>query len=415
MRPVTPIVHAFRRRATVVLLTLAAVAPASVYSQSFASSASPTAVAAAATAQPLEWTRSDIDALIGVVESAAAEGLDPRDYNIAALREAADSDVSSSLVMDIALRLASDFRYGRVSQSDRVDWHSDAQPNRLLLTSIIAQAVRENRIEEAFERLLPQTDDYRALKRALAETPASDTARRTALRVNLERWRWMPRELGDKHIFVNIPSYRVELVENGDVVAEHAAVVGKPSTPTPTFSTEVRGVRLNPTWAVPPGLKAEKLAMYRRNPAAAKRKGYSVKQGPDGPSIFQAPGPANTLGQVRLIMPNPYMIYLHDTPEKQLFGKTARALSSGCVRTERPVEFAERLITDDGTDSSVVDAALATRATREIGLNKAVPVHITYMTAEADAAGGVKLLSDPYGRDARVARALGGRMELASN
>lgn len=413
MRAVSPIVQAFRRRSTVVLLSLAAVAPASAYAQSMATGASPTATASA-TAQPVEWAKSDIAALVGVIETAEAEGLDPHDYNIAALREAAAGGRASSLVMESALRLASDFRYGRVSGSDRVDWHSDQEPNRLLLTSIIAQAVRENRIADAFERLLPQSDDYKALKRALAETPASDAARRMALRVNLERWRWMPRELGAKHIFVNIPSYRVELVENGDIVADHAAVVGKPSTPTPTFSTEVRGVRLNPTWAVPPGLKAEKLALYKRNPAAARRKGYSIKYGPDGPTIFQAPGPANALGQVRLVMPNPYMIYLHDTPEKQHFGKNARALSSGCVRTDRPVEFAARLIADDGRDTAVVDAALATRKTREIELTKAVPVHITYMTAEADSAGGVKLLSDPYGRDARVAKALSGRMELAS-
>lgn len=407
--------HAFRRRATVLLCSLAAVVPVSVHSQPVTNGVSP-AASAAASAPSIEWTPSGIRALIRVVESAEGEGLSPRDYQLTALHEAADGNISSSVATEVALRLANDFRYGRVPKSDRVDWHSDAQPNRPLLTSLIAQAVRDNRIEQVFERLLPQSDDYRALKRALAETPASDTARRTALRVNLERWRWMPRDLGTKHVFVNIPSYRVELVEDRAVVAEHAAVVGKLSTPTPTFSTEVRGVRLNPTWAVPPGLKAEKLAMYKRNPAAAKRKGYSLKNGPDGPAIFQAPGPANALGQVRLIMPNPYMIYLHDTPEKQHFSRSARALSSGCVRTERPVEFAERLISDDGQDATVVGSVLATRATREISLGTPVPVHITYMTAEADTAGGVKLLSDPYGRDARVARALGGgRMELASN
>lgn len=406
MRPVSPIVHAFRRRATVVLLTLAAAVPTSAYAQ--------TATVYAA-APAVEWTKADAKALIGVIEAAGAEGLDPRDYGLDALRQTATRDLPPpSILMDAALRLASDFRYGRVPQSDRVDWHGSEAPNRLLLTQIIAQAVVDNRIEQAFERLLPSHDDYRALKRALAETPAADAKRRTALKVNLERWRWMPRELGDKHVFVNVPAYRVELVDGGGVVAEHAAVVGKPSTPTPAFSTEIRAVRFNPGWAVPPGLKKQKLSLYKRNPAAARRMGYSVSYTPDGVAIWQKPGPGNALGQVRIVMPNPYMIYLHDTPDKQLFARSARALSQGCVRTERPVEFAERLLADDGKDTSVVDAALATRATKEIGLDRPVPVHVAYLTADADASGTVKLLPDPYGRDARVARALGGTLQIAA-
>lgn len=412
MRSVTPIVHAFRRRATVVLLSLAAVVPASAYGQSLPTTADP---AAALQVAPVSWSKSSAKALISVIEGSAAEGLDPRDYGIGRLRDAvARGQIDPVTFNASAMKLANDYRYGRVPRSDRVDWTSEPA-NPLLLASIVSQAVREDRVEEAFERLLPQNEDYKALKRALAETPAADSARRTALRVNMERWRWVKRELGDKHIFVNIPSYRVELVDDGAVVAEHAAIVGKPSTPTPAFSTEVKAVRFNPGWAVPPGLKAQKLAMYRRNPAAAQRQGYFIKNGPDGPAIFQKPGPGNALGQVRLVMPNPYMIYLHDTNEKKLFDRNARALSQGCVRTERPVEFAERLLTEDGTDRSQIDEALAKRATRELDLQRPVPVHITYITAEADAGGSVKLLTDPYGRDARVARALGGRVDLASN
>lgn len=406
MRPASPIVHAFRRRATVVLLTLAAAVPTSAQAQTATiPAASPT----------VEWSKVDARALIEVIESAEAEGLDPRDYGLEALHQAVMRDMPPSpLFMEAALRLASDFRYGRVAIGDRVDWHGSEAPNRLLLTQIIAQAVAEDRIKEAFEGLLPAHDDYRALKRALAETPAVDARRRTALRVNLERWRWMPRVLGDRHVFVNVPAYRVELVDGGGVVAEHAAVVGKPSTPTPAFSTEIRAVRFNPGWAVPPGLKKQKLSLYKRNPAAARRMGYSVTYTPDGVSIWQKPGPGNALGKVRIVMPNPYMIYLHDTPDKALFARAARALSQGCVRTERPIEFAERLLADDGTDTAVVDAALATRATEEIALNRPVPVHVAYLTADADASGTVSILADPYGRDARVARALDGVTQIAS-
>ena len=427
MSPVSPIVHAFRRRATVVLLSMAAVVPASGFAETgrVASELAPAIAATPSVAPvletathiaPVSWSRRNAEALIDVIEAAADEGLDPRDYDIARLREAVDSGlIDPVLFNESAMRLAGDYRYGRVARSERVDWASEAA-NPLLLASIVAQAVRENRIAATFERLLPQSEDYAALRRALAETPASDTARRTALRVNLERWRWMPRELGDRHILVNIPAYRVELVESGAVVAEHSAIVGKPSSPTPMFSTEVRAVRFNPGWAVPPGLKAEKLAMYKRNPAAARRQGYYVKNGPNGPAIFQKPGPANALGQVRLIMPNPYMVYLHDTPQKSLFAKNARALSAGCVRTERPVEFAERLLTDDGVDGGEIDAVLAQRTTtRELHLDRPVPVHITYLTVDADAGGTVTLLPDPYGRDARVARALGASPQMLAS
>lgn len=398
----SPIVHAFRRRSAVVLLSLAAVAPAPAYGQ-------PPVVA-----PEIGWSKADAEALIRVIEASAEEGLDPGDYDPEVLRQAVLREAPVHQVFtETALRLASDFRYGRVPGSERVDWHGEA-PNRLLLLQLLTQAVADHRVEEAFERLLPQHDEYRALKRALAETAPGDVRRRTTLRVNLERWRWMPRDLGDKHVFVNIPAYRVELVDGGGVIAEHAAIVGKPSTPTPAFSTEIKAVRLNPGWAVPPGLKQQKLSLYKRNPAAARRMGYSVSYSPDGVSIWQKPGPDNALGKVRIVMPNPFMIYLHDTPEKKLFDRDARALSQGCVRTDRPVEFAERLLADDGTDTAALDEALASGATEEIALNRPIPVHIAYFTADADASGVVSVRPDPSGRDARVARALGDAMQLAS-
>lgn len=398
-------VHAFRRRSVAVLLSLVAIVPTPALAQ--------TPVSAEVPQAEIAWTREDAQVLLKLVEAAAEEGLDSAAYQIEMLRQAVLRDVPPRDVLtDVALQLASDFRFGRVPMNDRVDWHMGPAPDRSLLRPIIARAVEENRMEEAFQRLLPQTERYKALKRALAE--ATDAKHRTALRVNLERWRWMPRELGDKHLFVNIPAYRVDLVEDGAVVAEHAAIVGKPTTPTAAFSTKVTAIRFNPAWAVPPGLKAKKLAFYKRNPTAARRQGYSVTQGPDGPSIWQRPGPSNALGQVRFVMPNPHLIYLHDTPEKQLFARNSRALSQGCVRTEQPLELAERLLADDGTDASVIDAALADPRTEEIALNQPVPVHIAYFTAEVDASGTVKLLPDVYGRDARVARALNASTQMAS-
>ena len=391
MRPVSPIVHAFRRRAAVALLGLAAAVPTSAHAQM------PT----------VEWSKADAKALIGLIEAADEEGLDPRDYGPEMLRQAVMRDMpSSTIFMESALRLANDYRYGRVPAADRVDWFAGEAPNPLLLTQIIAQAVAEDRLEEAFEQLLPRHDDYRALKRALAETPTADAQRRMTLRINLERWRWMPRELGDKHVFVNIPSYRIELVDGGGLVTEHAAIVGKPTTPTPSFSAEIKAVRFNPPWAVPPGLKKQKLSLYKRNPAAARRLGYSVAYTPDGVSIWQRPGPGNALGKVKIDMPNPHAIYLHDTPSKHLFGESSRAFSHGCIRVKDVERLAAELAERDAGDAAAVRQALAGSATRTLTLPKARPVYLVYFTLDAAPDGAIVRYEDPYGRDAKLIASL---------
>lgn len=409
MKLSTPCVHAYRGRVAAFALALAAI-PAPTTAQE------PASAPAIAPVQALSWSRSNAEDLLRTVESASAEGLDPAEYGLNALRLAIETNDKVSIdhiATAAALKLAADYRFGRTPTADRVDWHLGDKPNPGALMPLVRSAVAEGKVGAVIRNLLPKNSEYQALRAALADVPPADAARRDRLRVNLDRWRWMPRDFGDSHVFVNIPQYRVKLVRNGAVVAEHDAIVGKPDSPTPAFATRIEGVVLNPSWAVPPSLKAKKLAFVRKNPSAARRMGYSVKYGPNGVSIFQKPGPANALGQMKLVMPNEWDIYLHDTSEPELFAKGKRALSAGCVRVDRPLELVNELLEGSEWDSTRVDETLASGRQSRAHLTQTLPVYVAYMTAAVGPTGQVDLLPDPYGRDGRVAKALSTRTALA--
>jgi len=179
------------------------------------------------------------------------------------------------------------------------------------------RAIQENSVRKVLDSLLPTNLQYGELKGVLAT--AKDGATREKARVNLERWRWLPRELGPRYVIVNVPAYTVALVENGHVVARHRGVVGAVKTPTPQLSAVATGVIFNPWWEVPASIA----------PEVRGKKGYvSVKNG-NGVRYRQPPGPANSLGRLKVVMPNTYAIYLHDTPSKQYFAREQRALSHG--------------------------------------------------------------------------------------
>ncbi len=245
-------------------------------------------------------------------------------------------------------------------------------------------------------------------------------ARIDQLRVNLERRRWLGREPDERHLLVNIARYRVVLVEAGEVTWETRAVVGLPYRQTPVFRADMRYLVFNPTWTVPPGILArDLLPELRRDPAALERRNMEVLD-LDGrpvdatdidwalarPGRFpyllrQRPGPNNALGQVKFMSPNPWHVYMHDTPDRDLFGHTERTFSSGCVRLERPLELAERLLAGTAWDRAAIDAALAEGRPRTVHLPEPVPVLTLYATAVAEA-GRVLFLPDVYDRDARI-------------
>ncbi len=216
------------------------------------------------------------------------------------------------------------------------------------------------------------------------------------VRLNLERMRWMPHDLGARHIFVNLPSYEMQVVEADKVVLESRVIVGKQgSARTPTFSSEMNYLVLNPAWYVPPSIKRTLTA------DAARRRGMTVTRQGNYVSMRQPPGPNNPLGRVKFMFPNPHSVYLHDTPSKNLFNQTERHLSAGCVRVAKPYELTEYLLGRQGWSmEQIVRVSQAGRNERRVNLEETLPVHLVYLTLWVDHDGVLQSRRDIYGLDA---------------
>ena len=362
-----------------------------------------------------KWERADVEELLAYVERIGEEGLDPADYQPERLRAAlagSDDIELNRAATDVFLRLSSDLSLGHARGDARLNWHiQDDEINGNQQYVLMAKATDENTVRDTLTSLLPTHPQYAELKSVLAITPASDTKTINTIRANLDRWRWMPRDLGQKYVIVNVPAYTVALVENGQVVSRHRAVVGKPSTATPQLSATISGVIFNPSWYLPQSIIKE---------VGAGAKGYVTTRGDDGTVYMrQRPGPNNALGRVKVVMPNDYAIYLHDTPAKSLFDKTKRAFSHGCIRTQDALGFAETLLAETGEwDGARIDETVAAGDTVQADLATPLPVYITYFTAAAAKDnGGIIAYDDLYDRDDPVALALsdgGGEAALAS-
>jgi murein L,D-transpeptidase YcbB/YkuD len=206
---------------------------------------------------------------------------------------------------------------------------------------------------------------------------------------------------------VNIPEYRLHVLADGREIASHRVIVGKPSTPTPQFSAQVTAVIFNPPWNVPQSIIAESVGrLIRNSPEVARARGYTWSYAGGGLRVTQQPGPGNALGQMKLDMPNPFTVYLHDTSNRELFDNERRTLSHGCVRTDKPFKLAKLLLPDGSWTQSRIDAILETRRTTRAALERPMPVYTVYMTAFAAADGTITYSDDPYSLDAAISRLL---------
>ena len=227
-----------------------------------------------------------------------------------------------------------------------------------------------------------------------------------ALIVNMERWRWLPRELGPNYIFVNIPEYRMRVVRDDHLAHEARVVVGKAETPTPVFSDTMQYAVVNPYWNVPPSiLKKEFLPGLARDPNYAARRGYEVVRRGNSIHVRQPPGERNALGHIKFMFPNDHAVYLHDTPSRALFGRDRRAFSHGCVRVDNPLRFAELVLGPQWPQTRI--RKLIGRGERTVRLQEPLPIHLAYFTASVDAAGKLHAREDIYGLDRRMQAALG--------
>ena len=230
----------------------------------------------------------------------------------------------------------------------------------------------------------------------------------------MERLRWLPKSLGAGYVFVNPAAFEVRVMDRGEEVWRSKVIVGKPLTQTAVFDDEIETVVFNPSWGVPPSIIAnEYLPKLRNDPGYLDRIGFKVTDargrvvssdsvdwwsyGSKVPyGIQQPPGHKNALGELKFLFPNAHNIYMHDTPNRELFDNEVRALSHGCVRVQNPREFAEILL---GWDREKVDENTDSRQSQSVKLPAKVPVHITYFTAWPDENGKVQYFNDIYGRD----------------
>jgi L,D-transpeptidase YcbB len=222
--------------------------------------------------------------------------------------------------------------------------------------------------------------------------------------VNLERWRWMPHDLGKNYVIVNLPDYTLRVFHDGKQVWMTRIVAGKPNMPTPIMSAEMKYITVNPTWNVPPSIVArEYLPALAQDPTVLSRMGLRVSTNPDGTiHISQPPGDGNALGRLRFNFPNKFLVYQHDTPNKNLFALDKRALSHGCMRVQDPAKYAEVLLSivrpGEGYTQERIRKMFG-EGEQDIQFPKFMPVHLTYQTAFVDEAGKLEFRDDIYGRD----------------
>jgi len=244
------------------------------------------------------------------------------------------------------------------------------------------------------------------------------------IEVNLDRWRWLPSDLGNSHLTVNTAGFEMDVVLDGYSSLQMNVVVGKPKHRTPIFSDQMEHLVFNPSWYVPVSItKNELLPKERANPGYLENKNFVAVSLSDKSStsisslssheletsnfisqyrLQQLPGKTNALGSVKFMLPNQYSIYLHDTNAKSLFEKTSRAYSHGCVRLEDPHQLAKTLLAHDGHDPSKVDSILESGKSKTINLHAALPVHMTYQTSWVDESGKLNFRKDIYSHDAHA-------------
>lgn len=375
---------------------------------------------------------------------AGDDGLDPAAFRFAMPEGARTAESVARLEVALARAVALYAAQASAGRTDpaKLSAYFDVRPPRIEPAQALADLAKANDTaattaaldafnppHEGFRRLRAKLIEMRGERREMSDSPL---IRRNALRerdlvANLERWRWLPRDLGQAHIWVNSPSYQVEVVQNGRVIHHTRAVMGRAETQTPIFSDAMSHIVFNPYWHVPHSIvRRSMLSGATRNGGYFARRGIQVVQGGrvvDASTINwasanigryafrQPPGAANALGKMKFMFPNRHAIYLHDTPSRQYFGQSYRALSNGCVRVQNPEALAEVLLNlglPGESWSSARIQGLYGPNERTVRFKQAVPIHLVYFTMTVDSTGSLVEYADIYGHNARVRAVLTG-------
>jgi L,D-transpeptidase YcbB len=395
---------------------------------------------------------------ISEIRKADDWGLRARDFALPKLPAgavSAEAAAAAELAVTFAvLKYARHARGGRFadlsSVSKLLDYKPPVRPARDVLTEIAASYA-----PDAYLRSLhPQHEQFQALRRLLLKLGGSGAAasiepgresvdragRLARILVNMERWRWLPADLGEFYVWNNVPEFLTRVVRKGETIHSDRIVAGQPEWATPAFSADMKTIVFHPSWGVPDGIRRKELLPRLRDSqggflslftggqsSRALLEQYKLEvtyQGrpidPDkvdwstaniGAYEFrQPPGPANPLGVVKFMFPNKHDVYMHDTPasERDLFAKSYRGLSHGCMRVAEPLRLAVILLAQDKGWSEQQVESLLNGGTREVALATRIPVHMTYFTAMVDRQGNLQTFGDLYGLDTRMGAILFG-------
>jgi murein L,D-transpeptidase YcbB/YkuD len=390
--------------------------------------------------QPL-WTSSGMPTAraaeaIEFLKNVASEGLTPSDYptpDLAVKSTDADAAANELKLTRSVLIYARHASSGRVSYT-RVSGSILYPAHALEPALVLSQLASSQNVRGTLNSFEPQHPGFKALKAALAaerNAPQRDSepARRGGekharvdkvglITANMERWRWLPRDLGAAHVIVDVPDYTLAVFNKGGLLWRTKIVVGKPgNAATPLLSETIKYLTINPTWNVPPSIiRNEYLPALERGPDALERIGLKLGRNHDGSiRVYQPPGARNALGRIRFNFPNPFLVYQHDTSTKNFFARETRALSHGCMRVQDPEKYAEVLLSlsqpEDGITTRRISAMYGDDE-RTIHLKRPIPVHITYQTAFVGEAGHLRTRDDIYGLDAAILKLMRGNERL---
>ena len=377
--------------------------------------------------QPL-WTAGGTPtqqamAAVAQLKSAITLGLDPEDYPTPDLSGFLNADAAALAEIKLTNSILTFVRHassGRISYT-RVSGSILYPAAPFDPAAILSQLASSKDIDATLSGFEPPQPGYKALKVKLARELAKPSAPKLGkignadlIVANIERWRWMPRDLGTSHVIVNIPQYSLQLLDRGKPVWATRIVVGKPGDmATPLLSETIKYLTVNPTWNVPPSIiRNEYLPALQRDSGALERIGLKIGRNHDGSvRVYQPPGPKNALGRIRFNFPNPFLVYQHDTPNKNLFAHDKRALSHGCMRVQYSEKYAEALLAISQPKEGMTAARIRDLYgddERTINLKRPIPVHITYQTALVDENDALVTSEDIYGLDAAVLKLMRG-------
>ena len=349
--------------------------------------------------------RGQMEGLIRALGSAGDDGLEPVDYHVDEL-DAARKSLTSAQAVDVDLRATYAYlRYGWDLSRGTIDpedvdpqWH--AASRNVDLHNSLMSGLGENNIAQSLHNLAPASPQYAGLKHQLAQYRSSGDADAVhQIAMNMDRWRWLPDDLGSRYLLVNIPAYRLDAIEDGTSVLGMKVVTGKKDSPTPVLVDRMTTVVFSPYWNIPADIvEKETLPKAEKDPSYLEKNNIEADE---SGRYRQLPGPGNSLGQVKFLFPNHYNVYLHDTPAQALFNRVERDFSHGCVRLDRPADLAKYVLRDqpEWTEATITEA-MQSGTERSGPLKQPLPIYLVYFTAWEEN-GALQRVPDVYGLDRR--------------